>query len=137
VKSLQGPNPLGFRLDNNLIIVDALINGNDVNMIVDTGAGATLVSHELAERLGLRKAGQHCGGMGAGGDVEMDAVEVASMTIGSVSLCDMTPLSMDLSPICDRLETNVDGVIGFDFLSQTRLSIDYSARQLVLEPARS
>jgi clan AA aspartic protease (TIGR02281 family) len=128
-------NTLQFTLSSNLIIVDSTINGAGAKMILDTGAGATIVSKKAAERFGLEIAGTSCPGMGAGGDVQMDTVEIDSLVVGSVSHRNVKSMTMDLSSICGKLEEEVDGIIGYDILSSTRLTIDYPARQLVLQEA--
>ena len=128
---------LGFRLDNNLIVVEALLNDVEVKMILDTGAGATLVSHELVERLALQPSGESCDAMGAGGGVQLNRVNADSLTVGSVTVRDLTLMATDLSPIISRLEETVDGVVGFDFLSGTHLSIRYPEQQLFLKRAPS
>ncbi len=125
--------PIDFRLQSNLIVVDAELDGSDVSMILDTGAGSTVLSNDVVERLGLEKAGTSCAGLGAGGEVQMDTVRVTTFAVGPVRLNDLTPVATDLAAISDRIEEQIDGVIGFDFLRHTRLSIDYAAQQLVLE----
>jgi predicted aspartyl protease len=127
------PTPLGFRLDNNLIVVDALINDSEVKMILDTGAGATLVSHDVVDRLELQQSGDACDAAGAGGDLKMDLVEADSLGVGPVTLFNVTLMAMDLAPIISRLEERVDGVIGFNFLSNLHLSIRYPEQTLLLE----
>lgn len=128
-------DPLDFQLKGNLIVVDAMINDSDVRMILDTGAGTTIVSKTAAKRLGLENAGTRCAGMGAGGDVQMETVRIDTLRVGAVTHSDMTSMAMDLSAICDKLEYEVDGIIGYDFLSGTRLAINYRVQQIELEEA--
>jgi len=125
-----------FRLSNNLIIVDAAINGISAPMIIDTGAGRTIIDRAAAKIRSLYETGESCTGKGAGGDVELLSVEVDSLCVGSVNRRRFTSLTMDLSDLRDNFEHDVDGIVGFDFLSHLRLTIDYPARQLVLEETR-
>jgi len=124
---------MNFQLVNNLIVVNTTLNGSNVPMILDTGAAATIVSQKVARELGLEKADMTCEGMGAGGNVDFTSVEVASLSIGSVTHYDLTGMTMDMSEICSRIEYDVGGIIGHNFLSNTRLTIDYPAQELDLE----
>ena len=127
-------DPIRFRLsEENLIIIDASINGNSVPMILDTGAGATVISKKAAQTLDLKNAGDDVVGKGAGGDVELSPVEIDSLEIGSVTHKKFTGMAMDLSSICDKLGDEVDGIVGHDFLSKTRLTIDYPEKLIYLE----
>ena len=125
--------PVDFRLQNNLIVVDAELDGSGVRMILDTGAGSTVLSHDVVKRLGLEKMGTSCAGMGAGGEVQLETVRVSTFSVGPVRLHDLTPVATDLDGISNRIEEQIDGVIGFDVLRHTRLSIDYAAQQLQME----
>jgi predicted aspartyl protease len=127
---------IAFRLSNNLIVVEAAINGVRLSMILDTGAARTVVSRAAVQTLGLKESTESCAGTGAGGDVSMSSADIESLSIGSVSQHGFTSMTMDMSEICEKLGDDIDGIIGFDFLSQLRLTIDYPARQLVLEATR-
>lgn len=122
-----------FKLSNNLIIVNASINGVSGPMILDTGAGRTVVNRKAARMLGLQETHESCTGRGAGGEVEMVSTTIESLAIGSVSQADLTPVTMDMADLCEQLESEVHGIIGFDFLSKFKLTIDYPKQQLALE----
>ena len=40
---------------------------------------------------------------------------------------------MDMAEICKRIDCDVGGIIGHNFLSKTRLTVDYAAQSLLLE----
>ncbi len=122
-----------FQLVRNLIVVDATINDSNIPMILDTGAAATIVSQKVAEELQLKRAELTCEGMGAGGGVEFSSVDIDSISIGRVTHQGLTGMTMDMSEICSRLEHDVGGIVGHNFLSSTRLMIDYAAQELDLE----
>ena len=136
VQSEITSSTVDFRLSLNLIIIDATINGMIAPMILDTGAAATIIDREAVQKLGLKEARETIVGRGAGGDVEMASVEIESLSVGSVTHRGFTSMTMDMSEICGKLDDEVGGVIGFDFLSQLKLTIDYPARQLVFEETR-
>ena len=132
----ESPTAVEFRFISGLIVVEAELNGIGVPMIVDTGAGATLVRPQLVKRLGLESSENTCNATGAGGDVYLKGVAIESLRLGSGRVDDMNAMSMDLSAIADRLDVPVEGVIGSDFLKNFRVAIDYPARTLTLGPPR-
>jgi len=122
-----------FELVNNLIVVDATMNGSTVPMILDTGAAATIISQDVAQELDLKKAEVTCEGMGAGGNVEFSSVEIESLVVDSVTHHALTGMTMDMAEICKRIDYEVGGIIGHNFLSSAKLTIDYTTQNILLE----
>ena len=136
-RSSADSSTVAFRLSNNLIIVEASINGVSASMILDTGAGRTVISQTKARSIGLSEGRESCTGRGAGGEVEMASANIDSLAIGSMSKHDFTSVTMDMSDLHEQLESEVHGIIGFDFLSEFKLTIDYPKRQLALQAAET
>jgi predicted aspartyl protease len=121
----------------NHIVVHARVNGEDVVLIVDTGASRTCIAESCAERLGLTS-----------GRVEEVAVSFAlpkktkalskleSLDIGSLHLADFETWIVDFSyinMIAQRHgEEFCDGVLGADILISKSAVIDYKCRKLNL-----
>ena len=124
----------------NHIVIQAKANGQDVTLIVDTGASRTCIAESCAERLGLKS-----------GRVEEVAVSFAlpkktkalskleSLDIGSLHMTDFETWIVDFSYINMIVETKgeefCDGVLGADILRQTSAVIDYKCRRLYLKGA--
>ena len=125
-----------FELKANLIILDAHINGHPARLVLDTGAGATLLGTALAERVGLEEV-QKLSAQGAGGEFSMSMVRVDSLAVGDVEVRDLTCMVGDIGGINDRLGGGIAGVVGYDFLSRSTIAIDYRARQVTFEPYAS
>jgi predicted aspartyl protease len=122
----------------NHIVVHAKANGEDVLLIVDTGASRTCFAESCAERLGLTS-----------GRVENIAVSFAvpkktkasskleSLDIGSLHLTDFETWLVDFSYINMLVEMKgeefCDGVLGADILRRTSAVIDYKGRKLYLK----
>lgn len=124
----------------NHIVVPAKINGEDVVLIVDTGASRTCIAESCAERLGLQS-----------GRVEAVAASFAlpkktkalskleSLDIGSLRLTDFETWIVDFSYINMIVqwqgEEFCDGVLGADILISKSAVIDYKCRKLYLKDA--
>ena len=124
----------------NHIVIKARANGEEVTLIVDTGASRTCIAESCAERLGLRS-----------GRVEKVAVSFAlpkktkalskleSLDIGSLHLTDFETWIVDFSYINMLVEMkgeeSCDGVLGADILKSKSAVIDYKCGKLYLKSA--
>ncbi|MGE5278083.1 MAG: aspartyl protease family protein [Acidobacteriota bacterium] len=101
---------------------------------LDTGASMTIVSPEVARGLG--------GGdrwparmLGGGGRVAGLSGAVARVRVGQDDGRQVgVVIGPFLGPLGEIVGTKLDGILGYNFLRQFRLTIDYPARHLVLEP---
>ncbi len=121
-----------FGLRANLITVGVTVNGREKLLILDTGASQTMLSRQTAQELGLQEA-QRAVGRGAGGEVEIAMVAVDRLAVGDLAIHDVTVVVMDLEEIQAQMGGDISGVLGFDFLSRFKVTIDYRARKLTLE----
>lgn len=114
------------------------LRGRPVSVLVDTGAGCTLVSLALARELDLTLTLQPEKGGGAG-NVEMDVyvVEDARLELAEVSICPKMLLAMDLSHVNDALtqkgESPVEAIMGVDVFEEHAAVIDYGSGSLFLK----
>src|SRR2546423_9144237 len=93
--------------------------------ILDTGAGTSLISTELAEQLGVRVLGSK-EGQSAGGKVSVSLAKVDSLAVGEAKLADLDVGIVDLSHIGKTVGAKIDGDLGYNFLHHYRVSIDYT-----------
>lgn len=118
------------------LLADVEIGPAKVSMILDSGASATVLDKESADRLGLSSAKAERLGVGAGGKVDTFAVESVSLSLGEVDVRLRTLPVMDFSHVNDRLtavgETRVDGVLGADILQRHAAILEYAAPAVYL-----
>jgi predicted aspartyl protease len=122
----------------NHIVVHAKVNGEDVLLIIDTGASRTCIAESCAERLGLTP-----------GRVEKVAVSFAlpkktkascilkSLDVGSLHLTDFETWLVDFSYINMLVQMKdeefCDGVLGADILRRMSAVIDYKCCKMYLK----
>lgn len=109
----------------------APVNGTrDYQFLLDSGATRSMISPDVAFDLGI-EAESHGEGFGAGGSLRMPFALVRSIEVGRArqEKVDVV-ISEGLELIGTRLKTKIDGAIGFDFLRNFRLTIDYQQRLL-------
>jgi predicted aspartyl protease len=108
-----------------LILLPVRVNGDGpFEFILDTGAGTSLLSSDLAKKLNIKiistKEGQS-----AGGKVSVSLAKVDSLALGQAKLDDVDVGIVDLSHIARTIGTKIDGDIGYNFLKNFRITIDY------------
>lgn len=125
-----------FRLaggQNPLLLVPVCLNAKGpYQFILDTGASHCLLSQELSATLGIQPETQKQA-MGAGGPVTLTFAHVGSITVGSVRQQNVhVAITNELQRIGAAIQSRVDGVLGFDFLKDFVLTVDYQASVLHL-----
>jgi len=119
-----------------LILVPVEVNDQGpFDFILDTGAGPSLLSVELAEKLKVNVLGSKQG-QSAGGAVSVSLAKVDSFSVGTARLPDVDVGIVDLKHIGTTVGAKIDGDLGYNFLKSFRISIDYEKCQLRLDDPR-
>ena len=105
------------------------------DFILDTGAGTSLLSIELAEKLQVKVLGSKQG-QTAGGAVSVSLAKVDSIGVGEARLPEVDVGIVDLKQIGATIGSRIDGDLGYNFLKSFRISIDYEKNQLRLDDPR-
>ena len=100
--------------------------------VLDTGAGTTLLTPALAHSLGVRSIGTRQG-QTAGGAVDISLAVVDSLGVGELQRANLDVAILDLSRISQTIGTPLDGDLGYNFLKDFRLTIDFHAAELRLD----
>jgi len=123
----------------NHIVVQAKANGEDVTLIVDTGASRTCIAESTVERLGLIS-----GRVGHAASVALPKKRKAlskleSLDIGSLHMTNIETWIVDFSYINMIVQMKgeefCDGVLGADILTSKSAVIDYRCGKLYLKGA--
>jgi predicted aspartyl protease len=116
-----------------LILLPVTVNGQGpFQFILDTGAGTSLLSPELAQKVGANIIGAK-EGQSAGGKVSVSLAKVDSLAVGETRRDDVDVGIVDLSQIAKTIGTKIDGDLGYNFLNRFQITIDYSNCELRLD----
>jgi hypothetical protein len=112
------------------ILVSAKISGHDAKMLFDTGGGGYLTS-EAAKKFGLAVSGG-VGMVGAGSSSSDGGyARIDHISLGSAEI-DNQIVQVGPSPFPPGAA--VDGLVGYEFLSEFRTTIDYAAKAITFAP---
>lgn len=123
------PFSVPFEISNNLVIVQASVNGaKPLSFILDTGASGTVISESAAKDLGLKLEGQ-ANASAQGGEIEMAFVKQASLRLSKdVELPNLTLATIRLNGLEAGLGRKVDGILGYEVFKRFVVEIDYASR---------
>lgn len=113
--------------DDPLLLVPSHVNDRGpYQFIVDTGASVSVITPQLARSLNLARTSV-AGGMGAGGQLHVALANVDKLAVGEAALEKVqVAISEELHRIGAAINARVDGNLGYNFLKNFRLTIDYA-----------
>lgn len=114
------------------IAVPVAIDETELQFLVDTGAGITVLDSTRAESLGISPA-MPVTAHGIGGTDTLDIGVPSDLSIGDARLS-LAMAQLDLRPIAGALGTEVDGVLGKELFRAFVVGVDRTTGQLTLHP---
>jgi len=117
-----------FEFVHNQIVVRANIGGKGpFNLLIDTNTDPSAIDSATAKELGLEVGSK--GSVATGGGPEKNVVYPArlpSVELGTVTARDVLAATISLSKISDRIGRPIHGVLGYSFLKDRIIQIDYA-----------
>ena len=141
--SLSGrsaPVPLctfAVEIEDGLVLVTALVNGQEATLILDTGSTLTSLDTAFASRAAVAfrdgAARAHGGGTNA---VSVALAVTDNLSVGSVTMQNHMVAVMPFDGISRAVGRNVCGTLGFDLFERYVVRVDYAAATVSLyDPA--
>lgn len=123
-----------LEIDNNLILMQVRVNGSKpLKFIFDTGASYTAIDSKQVAELGLKTEGRDTGSA-TGGPIQISYVKGVSLSVSGAEVTNQLIASV-LFPTVPGFE--FDGVLGYDFIKQFVVEIDYLKRIMNLYDPRT
>ena len=128
----EGPITIPVNARGSQVIVPVTFNGTvTARLLLDTGAGKTMISKRIAKDLRLFSLGPAVR-YGIGGAITVATAKVETVRVGAAEVANMEVSIYDFSP-----DPGIEGLLGFDFLRFFNVSIDTQRQLLVLTPRKS
>lgn len=117
------------------LLVKPKINGEDAGwFIFDTGAGICVLSNTLVDDRKIERFGR-IAASGVGGSVPTTLAK-ATMTLGPLTIRDMTCITLDLSMLDGFLGESIAGLIGYNVLARSVTEFDAAAGKITIHDAK-
>jgi len=130
----RGPVNVPIQIVDNIVLVPlTLARGQGATFLLDTGAQFTIVTPELADRIGLvvpADAPTRTVVVVGGAKITIPFVRLPVIELGSGQLEDVEVGVHAVAPQAPL----IDGLLGADILGRFTMTVDRAARQLRLEP---
>ena len=115
-----------LELANDLIVLKVRVNSSrPLHFIFDTGASVSVIDPQSARALGLRAKGK-LNLDATGGPVQSGLVGPVSLSLAGVTVFRQTLATIDLDPFAPLFGYKIDGIIGYDFINNFVIEIDYA-----------
>ena len=123
-----------LEIDNRIILLRVQVNDSKpLRLIFDTGASITLLNSKRAAELGL-KSSEQASGEATGGRITASIIRGVSLKVAGVQISNQPIGTMDF-PVVPGFE--FDGVIGYHFINQFVVEIDYQKKSMNLYSPRT
>ena len=112
------------------LLVDVMVNqSGPYTFLLDSGAGATVISRQLVDSLKLETQ-EGMQALGIGGVESVAATEVEHLSVGGFHIDGLRMYATDMAQLDAVFKMHIDGVLGFDIFVRSVLKIDYLAKIL-------
>jgi len=101
------------------------VNGVATDIVLDSGAGATVVDAALAERLGLEEEGGAVTALGVGGTQGASFLGALDVELGALRLRVPRPVKLDLSGVHAQLGRDMPVILGQEAFRALVVDLDY------------
>jgi predicted aspartyl protease len=131
-QSRSAPIEVPFEFVYNQIVVAVKIAGKGpYHVLVDTGSDPSAIDLATAKELGLGLDSRSYAASGGGNDIQtVHLTRLPSVELGAVVAKDVVAGAIDLKKLSDKLARPINGVLGYTFLKDRIIQIDYAASKL-------
>jgi predicted aspartyl protease len=116
-----------IELANDLIVLKVRVNrSRPLHFIFDTGASISVIDPQTAKALGLRAKGK-LKLDATGGSVQSGLIGPVSLSLAGVTVFKQPLATIDLDAFAPLFGYKIDGIIGYDFINNFVVEIDFAA----------
>lgn len=119
-----------------LVTLEVGVGEETLPFLFDTGSGLTMITPELADRLGLQTFGRVTGFRMDGGRVDLARCQETRFGVGSVDI-EIEPVVFDLMRLIPQGWPEVGGVVSLHTFQNHAITLDLGGSRLILETEAS
>lgn len=125
--------PMTLHLDR-YVYLRGTLNGCATDIVLDSGAGATVIDAALADRLGLESDGA-VAARGVGGTQPASFLTGAVIEVGGLTIRDIRPVKIDLSGVGAMLGRGMPVILGREAFERAVIDLDYPNSRVAFRTA--
>ncbi len=129
----DAPLAVPFDFSHRAIAFDVMVKGQRLHMFLDTGVDPSVIDLSRADALGLkvdRGAGGEASGEGDAKESKVYPTTIDGLALGGRSFAPIDALAFDMATISAGYGSRLDGVLGYSFLRDKIVLIDYARTTL-------
>jgi hypothetical protein len=126
----QSSSSIPFTLQDNLIRVPVVLDGQQVEAVLDSGTGSLGLDYAYAISLGLKPGASNGTVPGGGAPEPMFPVTVKHLEFGPEQLSDISGVALDLRHLSSSSGFSVQVLLGQPVIKDRALRIDYPNRRI-------
>src|SRR5882724_1947622 len=133
----SGTSSLGipFQLSSNFVLVQLRVNNSRPLWFLFSTASTSIIDTGIAKELGLWVQGKEKS-TATGKSIGSGSISGVSLALPGVTTFNQTVAVLPLEFLCSIMGQPIAGLIGYDFISQFVIEVDYAARKMnVYAPA--
>ncbi len=123
----------GFRVVQDVVFINAVIGGKEMNFCLDTGAESNILSSSAPKKVMstvtiLRRSDLL--GVAGQGNTDLLYAALGDFNLGNRRIEGMQALLASMDDMSSFYNTQVDGMLGYDFFEQGEISLNLVTREL-------
>lgn len=126
--------PMDLFLDR-YIYLPGKVNGVETEIVLDSGAGMTVLHEAVAKEAGLVGKGEFSA-EGAGGEATATVVNDIALEIGGLSLTGISAAVIDLSEVNRQMGRDLPVILGKEVFHDVIVDVDYPNRRIAFRDPR-
>ena len=133
--AMATPLTVPFDYSRNAIGLNVTVKGAPLFMILDTGVDPSVIDLAHADALGLtvdRKAGGEASGEGDAKQSKVFPSSISGLAIAGRDFAPVDALAFDMTTLSAQYRRELDGVLGYSFLTDKIVLIDYDRHTLAI-----
>ncbi len=129
------PVKIPFQLRDNLVSMQAVINGEKASAVLDSGAGTLAVSNSFAAKLGLKPGHSSVQVKGAGaGSNSASPIKLDTLQFGPLALHNLSGYALSFRTWSSSAGYRIDALLGYPIFKSRAVRVNYATRHVVIYP---
>lgn len=132
------PASIPFKLRDNLVTIDTIINGRRLSAVLDSGASYMVIDRGMVQKLGLSE-GASVGDVAAAGSQaeQLRPIDIKSLIVGPLRFDHVPGHTVNLGQLSASAGFPIQLLVGAPAFKHGAVTVDYRRHRVTFGPSRS